>query len=174
MASKTKRQPPTELWSSEHLQAWKRMHPGRDEKVADALSGMLIRNKLKFDFYEFTVLHFIRSQLGWLNFRPAFTVLVKLFRKEDGTLDQIVLNPHLFYCLLSAMACWSERPVVGQWVKALKNLDEGDFRIGLGAATVEGTETLREIKEKWNAQQNGNARKAGKSAQEGKRMPKRD
>ena len=161
MASKTDLQPPTELWSSEHLQAWKRMHPGRDEKVADALSGMLIRNKLKFDFYEFTVLHFIRSQLGWMNFRPAFTVLAKLFRKEDGTLDQIVLNPQLFYCLISAMACWSERPVVGQWVKALKNLDEGDFRIGLGAATLEGTATLREIKEKWNARQNGNYRKAG-------------
>jgi hypothetical protein len=161
MARKTELQPPTELWSSEHLQAWKRMHPGRDEKVADALSGMLIRNKLKFDFYEFTVLHFIRSQLGWMNFRPAFTVLAKLYRKEDGTLDQIVLNPQLFYCLISAMACWSERPVVGQWVKALKNLDEGDFRIGLGAATLEGTATLREIKEKWNARQNGNYRKAG-------------
>jgi hypothetical protein len=174
MARKTERQPPSGLWSSEHLQAWKRMHPGRDEKVADALSGMLIRNKLKFDFYEFTVLHFIRSQLGWMNFRPAFTVLVKLFRKEDGTLNQIVLNPHLFYCLLSAMACWLERPVVGQWVEALKDLDEGDFRIGLGAATVEGTETLREIKEKWNAEQNGNQRKAGNGTSEGKRTPKRD
>jgi hypothetical protein len=161
MARKTEHRPPTDLWSGEHLQAWKRMHPGRDEKVADALSGMLIRNKLKFDFYEFTVLHFIRSQLGWLNFRPAFTVLVKLFRKEDGTLDPIVLNPHLFYCLISAMAWWSERPVVTQWVNALKNLDEGDFRIGLGESTLEGTETLREIKEKWNARQNGNYREAG-------------
>jgi hypothetical protein len=49
MARKTELPPPTDLWSGEHLQAWKRMHPGRDEKVADALSGMLIRNKLKFD-----------------------------------------------------------------------------------------------------------------------------
>ena len=153
MARETEPEPPTDLWSSKHLQEWKSMHPFRDEKVADVLSGMVIRHELKFDFYEFTVLHFIRSQLGWLNFRPAFTILVKLFRKEDGTLDQIVLNPHLFYCLISAMAWWRERPVVSQWVKALKNLDEGDFRIGLGAATLEGTETLRKIKENWDARE---------------------
>jgi hypothetical protein len=151
MARKTEQEPLTGLWSSDHLRAWKDLHPGRDEKVADVLSGMLIRNKLKFDIYEFTVLHFIRSQLGWLNFRPAFTILVKLFRNQDGTLNQIVLNPHLFYCLISAMAWWPERPVVSQWVKALKNLDEGDFRIGVGAATLEGTATLRQIKEEWDA-----------------------
>ena len=157
MAKKSDPAPPG-LWSDEHLQAWKKMHPSQDEKVADDLSGMLIRHKLKFDFYEFTVLHFIRSQLGWINFRPTFAILVKLFRKEDGTLNQIVLNPHLFYCLLSAMAWSTERPVVSHWVKALEHLDEGDFRIGLGAATLEGETMLRKIKEKWDAQHdNGKA-----------------
>jgi hypothetical protein len=161
MARKAEAKPPTGLWSGEHLRAWKKMHPGRDEKVADALSGMLVRHELKFDYYGFTVLHFIRSQLGWLNFRPAFAILVKLFRKEDGTLDQIVLNPHLFYCLISAMAWWPERPVVSQWVKALKNLDEGDFRIGVGIATLEGTETMRKIKEKCDAQNKADTAQAG-------------
>jgi hypothetical protein len=154
MAKKSDPVPSPGLWSGEHLQAWKRMHPGRDEKVADAVSGMLIRHELKFDFYEFTVLHFIRSQLGWINFRPAFAILVKLFRKEDGTLNQIVLNPHLFYCLLSAMAWGPGRPVVSHWVKALEHLEEGDFRIGLGSATLEGETMLRKIKERWDAQNN--------------------
>jgi hypothetical protein len=150
MASRSQPDPLIGLWNDEHLRIWKKMNPDRDEKVADALSAMLIHNKLKFDLYEFTVLHFIRSQLGKINFRPAFEILVKLFRKEDGTLNQIVLNPHLFYCLISAMAWCPERPVVSQWVKALKNLDEGDFKIGVGAATLEGTKTLTKIKENWD------------------------
>jgi hypothetical protein len=166
MARKADSQAPAGPWSDESLRAWKRLHPGRDDKIADLVSGLLIRHRLKFDFYEFTVLHFIRSQLGAQHFRPAFTVLVKLFRKEDGTLDQIVLNPHLFYCLILAMACWPDRPVVSEWVKALRNLEEGDFRIGVGAATLEGTGTLRTIKEKWDAKNKsgdpGTAKKPGK------------
>jgi hypothetical protein len=142
---------PSGPWSDESLRTWKRLHPGRDGKIADVVSGLLIRNRLTFDFYEFTVLHFIRCQLGSDHFRPAFTVLVKLFRKEDGRLDQIVLNPHLFYCLVHAMACWPERPVVSEWVKALRDLEEGDFRIGVGASTMEGRETLRKVKEEWDA-----------------------
>ncbi len=81
MAKKSELVPPAGFWSGEHLRAWKKMHPAQDEKVADDLSGMLIRHKLKFDFYEFTVLHFIRSQLGRINFPSAFAILVKLFRK---------------------------------------------------------------------------------------------
>jgi hypothetical protein len=171
MAGKADSQVPSGPWCDESLRVWKRLHPGRDDKIADVVSGLLIRNRLKFDFYEFTVLHFIRTQLGSQSFHPAFTVLVKLFRKEDGRLDQIVLNPHLFYCLISAMACWTERPVVSEWVKALRNLNEGDFRIGVGPATLEGTETLRKIKEKWDsknkpanpeaAKKSGKARKIG-------------
>ncbi len=64
-----------------------------------------------------------------------------------------MLNPHLFYCLFSAMAWSPERPVVSHWVKALEHLEEGDFRIGLGAATLEGETMLRKIKERWDAQQ---------------------
>jgi hypothetical protein len=152
MAREADSQAPSGPWSDEFLRTWKRLHPGRDGKIADLISGLLIRNRLTFDFYEFTVLHFIRTQLGSQSFHPAFTVLVKLFRKDDGRLDQIVLNPHLFYCLILAMAWWPERPVVSEWVKALRNLDEGDFRIGVGSATLEGTTTLRKIKEKWDAE----------------------
>jgi hypothetical protein len=161
MARGNGQDPPTGLWNNDHLHAWKKMHPGRDEKVAEALSGMLLRHELKFDFYEFTVLHFIHSQTGWINFRAAFAILVKLFRKQDGTLNQIVLNPHLFYCLLSAMAWDSERPVVSQWVKALKNLEEGDFRIGLGPATQEGADTLRKFKERWDVRQKADQAELG-------------